>query len=96
MSVYFIALVDIFDREGFSVYEQGFMDVFNRYGGRLLAVDDSPAILEGDWPHTRTVLMSFPTAEALDLWYRSPEYQAIARHRHNASRADIVVIQGLG
>jgi uncharacterized protein (DUF1330 family) len=96
MSVYFIALVDIFDREGFSVYEQGFMDVFNRYGGRLLAVDDSPAILEGDWPHTRTVLMSFPPAEALDLRYRSPEYQAIARHRHNASRADIVVIQGLG
>ncbi len=96
MTVYFVALVDISDREEFSVYEQGFMNVFNMHGGKILAVDDNPAILEGEWRHSRTVLMSFPTAEALEHWYGSPEYQSIARHRHNASSADIVMIQGLG
>jgi len=96
MTVYFIALVDITDRQEFSVYEQGFMEVFGRYGGRLLAVDDNPAILEGEWPHTRTVLMSFPNAEELERWYRSDEYQSIARHRYEASSADIVVIKGFG
>ncbi len=95
MTVYFIALVDISDRQGFSVYEQGFMDVFGRYGGRILSVDDSPTILEGEWPHTRTVLMSFPCAEALERWYSSPEYQSIAQHRRKASRADVVVVKGL-
>ena len=96
MTVYFIALVDITDRQEFSIYEQGFMDVFSRHGGRLLAVDDNPTMLEGEWPHTRTVLMSFPSAEELDRWYHSAEYQSIARHRYNASSADIVVIKGFG
>jgi uncharacterized protein (DUF1330 family) len=96
MTVYFIALVDIADRQEFSVYEQGFMEVFSRYGGRVLAVDDNPAVLEGAWPHTRTVLMSFPSAEELERWYRSDEYQSIAQHRYDASSADIAVIKGFG
>ena len=96
MTVYFVALVDIADRQEFGVYEQGFMDVFSQYGGRILAVDDSPTVLEGAWPHTRTVLMSFPSAEELERWYHSPEYQTISQHRHKASRADIAVIKGLG
>jgi uncharacterized protein (DUF1330 family) len=95
MSVYFIALVDIADREQFSLYEQGFMEIFARYGGTILAVDDNPNVLEGAWPHTRTVLMSFPSTEDLERWYRSPEYQSIARHRFAASRADVVVIKAL-
>ncbi len=95
MTVYFVALVDIADRQEFGLYEQGFMDVFSRHGGRILAVDDNPVILEGEWPHSRTVLMSFPSVEALERWYRSPEYQSIARHRFNASRADVAVIKGL-
>ena len=96
MTVYFVALVDIADREKFGVYEQGFMDIFNRHGGQILAVDDQPTVLEGQWPHTRTVLISFPSAEELEAWYHSPEYQAVARHRFAASRADIAVIKGLG
>ena len=95
MAVYFVALVDISDRQEFGVYEQGFMEVFSRHGGRILGVDENPVVLEGEWTCSRTVLMSFPDAESLERWYRSPEYQAIARHRHNASRADIAVIKGL-
>jgi len=43
MSVYAIALINISDRAGYAVYEQGFMDIFNRFKGRLLAVDENPA-----------------------------------------------------
>jgi uncharacterized protein (DUF1330 family) len=96
MTVYFVALVNITDRDGFGAYEQGFMDVFKQFGGSILAVDDAPTVLEGNWPHTRTVLMSFPSAEELERWYRSDAYQAVARHRYNASSADIAVIKGLG
>jgi uncharacterized protein (DUF1330 family) len=96
MTVYFVALVDISDRDEFGLYEQGFMDIFSRYGGKILAVDDNPTVLEGSWPHTRTVLMSFPNAEELERWYHSPEYQAISQHRRNGSRADIAVIKGFG
>jgi uncharacterized protein (DUF1330 family) len=96
MTVYVVALLDITDREEYGLYGQGFMEIFGKYGGQLLAVDESPTVVEGDWPHTRTVLLSFPGAGEMDRWYRSPEYQALAKHRFKASTARIAMIQGLG
>ena len=90
MTVYAVALIDIADREEYGLYGQGFMEIFGKYGGT------SPTVLEGEWPHTRTVLLSFPNAEDLERWYRSPEYQALAQHRFKASTARIAVIKGLG
>lgn len=96
MTVYAIATITIHDPERYAVYGAGFMEIFNRHGGKLLAVDDAPVVLEGEWPHTRTVLIEFPTAEALDAWWWSPEYRALAEHRHAASVASIARIQALG
>ena len=95
MTVYAIALLSIQDREEYARYEAGFMDIFARHEGRLLSVDEAPAVLEGEWPHTRTVLLEFPSAEALDAWYRSDDYQTLAQHRFIASTGSIVRIQGL-
>ena len=96
MTVYAVALIDIADREEYGLYGQGFMEIFGKYGGTMLSVDESPTVLEGEWPHTRTVLLSVPNAEDLERWYRSPEYQALAQHRFKASTARIAVIKGLG
>jgi uncharacterized protein (DUF1330 family) len=96
MTVYTIALLDITDREEYGRYEQGFMAIFSKYRGQVLAVDENPTAIEGDWPHGRTVLLSFPNAEEMDRWYRSAEYQALAQHRFKASTARIAMIQGVG
>ena len=96
MTVYAVALLNITDRDEYQRYADGFMEIFGGRGGQLLAVDENPTVLEGEWPHTRTVLISFPNAEALDTWYRSPEYQALAQHRFNASTARIAVLNGIG
>lgn len=96
MSVYAVALITIHDRDEYERYAQGFMGIFARYSGRLLAVDEAPRVLEGNWPWTRTVLIEFPDQGALDAWYASEEYQALARHRHAASNAAIAVLRGLG
>lgn len=95
MAVYTIALLKITDRQTYGLYGQGFMEIFDNYGGQVLAVDDSPRVIEGDWPHNRTVLLSFPSAEEMDRWYHSPEYQALAQHRFSASTAQIAMIRGL-
>lgn len=95
MSVYAVALIDIQDRDEYGSYEQGFMDVFSKYEGRLLAVDESPTVLEGEWPWTRTVLLEFPDEGKLNAWYQSADYQKLARHRFNASRAAVAVLTGL-
>jgi uncharacterized protein (DUF1330 family) len=96
MTVYTIALLNITDREEYALYGQGFMEIFRQYGGELLAVEENPTILEGEWPHERTVLLSFPDAEAMNRWYESPAYQALAQHRFKASTAQIVMINGIG
>ena len=48
MSVYINAQITIHDREAYNKYEAGFMEIFNAYGGTLLAVEEAPTVLEGD------------------------------------------------
>ena len=94
MSVYFIALIDIHDRAGYQRYLDGFDAVFERFNGEVLAVDEDPMILEGRWPAARTVVIRFPEEDDLLRWYRSPEYQALARLRATASSGAIAVVHG--
>lgn len=95
MTHYLIAQIDIVDRETYAKYEAGFMEIFAKYNGTMLAVDEAPKLLEGSWPYTRTVLISFPSeSQALD-WYQSDEYQALAQHRFASSSANVVTIKGL-
>ncbi len=95
MSVYIIAQVTIHDRERYDRYEAGFLEIFSKYAGELLAVDEAPETLEGKWPCTRTVLLRFPDKDEARRWYGSPEYQELAQHRYAAADANIVVAQGL-
>jgi len=89
MTVYAIALLNIADRERYGAYQSGFMEIFNKYSGKLLAVDDAPTVKEGDWPYTGTVLIEFPDVEAFDAWFNPPDYQALANHRHAARPAGV-------
>lgn len=95
MTVYAIATLNIHDRERYAAYEAGFMDVFAQYAGKLLAVDESPTVLEGDWPYIRTVVIEFPSKSDLLAWYESDDYQIILQHRFAASTGNVVVLDGL-
>ena len=94
MSSYFIAQIEIHDSQEYEKYLEGYDEVFARYKGKVLVVDDSPTIVEGEWPYTRTVVIRFPDEAEFRRWYESPEYQELAQHRWQASRADIVLVKG--
>ena len=95
MTVYAIATLEIHDRERYARYEDNFLEIFTNYNGTVLSVDEAPSTLEGEWPYTRTVLLSFPSRAELDAWYESDAYQAILEHRLAASTGNVVVINGL-
>jgi uncharacterized protein (DUF1330 family) len=95
MPVYVVAELTITDRAEYARYEAGFMPIWQKYRGDLLAVDEKPTVLEGEWRHTRTVLLRFPDAAEAQCWYRSPEYQALAKHRWRASRGNVALLSGL-
>ncbi|WP_293902517.1 DUF1330 domain-containing protein [Phenylobacterium sp.] len=94
MTVYIVGHLAIRDRERYAQYEAGFMPVLQQYGGRLVAVNDAPAVLEGVADGRRLVILSFEDQAAALTWVRSPEYRAIAKHRHAASEAFILMTEG--
>ena len=94
MSCYFLALIDVHDPDRYEQYLSGFDEVFARYGGEVLTVEDAPRMLEGEWPAGRTVLMRFPSEVELRRWYESTEYQDIARHRQEAAICRVAVLSG--
>ena len=96
MSVYLIGNIEIEDRARYQQYEAGFLEIFQRHAGKLLAVDEEQIVLEGDWPATRTVVIEFPDEAAARAWYDSDAYQTLAKHRWASSRADLALVRGFG
>ncbi len=96
MTAYIIAHITIHDRERYGQYEAGFMEIFQRYNGTMLSVDEAPEVIEGQWNVTRTVLIQFPShAEAHD-WIDSEAYQTLAQHRFAAAESQVALLTGLG
>jgi len=96
MTAYVVVEVTITDPQGYAAYlAAGQREILALYGGRLLVVDGSPEILEGQWPHTRTVLIEFPSKDKARQWYESPEYRAVAGLRHEAAHANLVIVEAL-
>lgn len=48
------------------------------------------AVLGGEHRHTDTVVIRFPSREAVDGWYNSPAYQALIPLRQEAADLDLV------
>ena len=95
MSVYIINNMTIHDRAEYDTYLRGFMKVFRKFNGEVLAAQDSPQAVEGEWPYHRTILLRFPSREDAQRWSESPEYKEIERHRLNGTVSNIVFLDGL-
>ncbi|MEO3786001.1 DUF1330 domain-containing protein [Actinocorallia sp. B10E7] len=95
MTVYALAQISIHDRERYNSYAARFMDVLLKYEGRLLAADEQPEVVEGDWPYGKVVLMSFKDRETFEKWAHSPEYQEISKDRVAATTGVVILAKGL-
>lgn len=94
MTVYAIAQLRFIDRAAYDRYQSQFMAVFRRHAGTLLAADESPRVVEGQWDRQKVVLMSFPDEPAFQRWVESPEYQHISRDRHAGADTLVLLVEG--
>ena len=90
-----MAGISIRDAGEYQKYIDRAGEVFARYGGTYLAVDDSPMLLEGEWESERAVLIRFDSKKEFEQWYHSEAYQQILKHRLKASRSNTILIKGI-
>jgi uncharacterized protein (DUF1330 family) len=94
--VYAIAQLSITDRAVYDRYQAKFMGVMSRFKGRVLAADEKPLVVEGEWDREKVVLLSFPDEAAFREWAESPEYLEIAKDRKAGSEAVVLLVKGIG
>ncbi|HYD89692.1 MAG TPA: DUF1330 domain-containing protein [Vitreimonas sp.] len=95
MTVYALAQLRIHDAERYGRYMSRFMPVLEKYNGKLLAADETPRVLEGQWwDRNKIVLMEFADKDAFRAWATSPEYTEIAEDRKAGADAVVLLIKG--
>ena len=95
MSVYMITRITIHDRAEYDKYADQFMDVFDKFDGKLLSVDEEPQVIGGEWNATRSILIEFPDKPKLFEWLLSPEYKEIGKHRDAGATAETIIVKSL-
>lgn len=94
MSYYLVANIKINDEDEYQKYVDNVDEVFSKYKGKYLAVDNSPKLIEGKWKYTRAVIIEFKTESDFNNWYNSKDYQEILKHRLNGADCDTILIKG--
>jgi len=87
-----IAHVEVTDPEAYGRYAALATGAIAQHGGKFIARASRYVTLEGaDRP--RHVVAVFPSLEAGEACYRSPEYQAALEHARGASVRDLMVVE---
>jgi uncharacterized protein (DUF1330 family) len=94
MSVYFIAHITMTDELAYKKYLEECDDVFAKYKGTYLAVDENYTVIEGNIDSTKIVLISFDNENDFDSWYHSEDYQRILKYRLLGARCNSILIHG--
>lgn len=95
MTVYAIAQGRVDDRAQFDDYAAAAGPTLEAHGVELMAMDESPDVVEGQVPYPRTVILKFDSTDAFYRWYNSPEYQAARKLREPAVEGTFILVQGI-
>ena len=80
MASYLIANYTVTNPEAYASYVAVVGPIIFAHGGKILVGGPGSTSVEGK-PGPVTIVLEFPTREALQGWYDSPEYQEIIHHR---------------
>lgn len=94
MAGYLIANLEVTDPAGFEEYRQKVSPLIDQFGGRYLVRGGEVRMLEGNLPIRRLVVLEFPSVEAAQRFYDSPEYQPLLKIRLASTKSDLVLVAG--
>jgi uncharacterized protein (DUF1330 family) len=94
MPGYLIANIEVTDPAKFEQYREKVAPVIKQFGGRYLVRGGDLRRLEGNLPLRRLVVLEFPTLDAAQRFYDSPEYRPLLELRIASTRSDVVLVDG--
>lgn len=89
MTAYLIANYDVTNEAGYQSYVASVVPTIASHGGEILVAGPGSEIVEGS-PGAITVVLKFPSMDALRGWYDSPEYQEIISLRTDNTEGGMV------
>lgn len=93
---YVVAQIDVANAEAYARdYAVKVPPVLASLHGQYLARGGKVVPLEGEAPRSRIAIIEFPSLAAAESYWKSPQYQALAAIRHQHSKADAFIVEGL-
>lgn len=96
MKAYVIVQETIHDQTMFDAYRKDVMATIVEFGGQFVVRGGKLTVVEGEWPHERTVVVEFPSRDDAEAWYASPAYQKVLPLRLKSSTCNLVIVDGPG
>lgn len=91
MTALMIVYARIDDVDAFVPYVEAVQPLIARWGGRMVGRGVPPVILEGDWPWHTVGVLEFPSMEAAQEFWHSPEYGDVKTLRAGISEFQVVL-----
>ena len=90
---YWVAFADVTDPEGYKAYIAENAAAFRKYGARFVVRGGKSDAAEGN-SRSRVVVIEFPSFQAAQDCYHSPEYARAMALRQGKAVVDLAIVEG--
>ena len=94
MKAYWIAKVNVDDKEAYAEYAKRVTPALAKYNGKFLVRGGKFEILEGKNEYERNIVVEFPSVDIAKKFYNSKEYQKAKSFRDGKADFNAIVIEG--
>lgn len=96
MAAYVVVdILKVKDEAKWAEYRSKVPPIVEKFGGKYLAVGGPFEVVEGNWRPVHPVILQFPSAERVHVWYNSEEYRDLKKLRMEATETNAVLVDGV-
>lgn len=96
MSALMISTITVKDAAKFQEYLAKTQEVAQTFGAELVFRGKLDRVLNGNGGHQIVVVAKFPSAEKLNAWFDSPEYQLLIPLREEGAHMNMTAYDAIG
>ena len=94
MAGYLIGTIEVKNPEAYKEYLAKVTDIVKKFDGEFLVRGGEFEHVEGEWKHSRNIIVKFPSYERALEWYNSEEYKPVRQIRLDNSVGNFIIVKG--